>query len=111
MSLHLHAMPDDATLAAVMYGPLVLVGRLGTEGLTPDVLRAEPTKPRTVPEYKAEPQPALELRAQGSEPSTWIHRTSERGLQFRTSGQARDVTLVPFHTIFDERYAVYWRLV
>ncbi|HEX9217826.1 MAG TPA: glycoside hydrolase family 127 protein, partial [Gemmatimonadales bacterium] len=39
MSLHLHAMPDDPTLAAVMYGPLALAGRLGTEGLTPDVLR------------------------------------------------------------------------
>lgn len=111
LSLHLHAMPDDPTLAAVMYGPLVLVGRLGAEGLTPDVLRAEPTKPRTVPEYKEKPIPAPELRAQGAEPSVWIHRVSQRALEFRTTGQARDVTLIPLHTIFDERYAVYWRLV
>jgi len=111
MSLHLHPMPDDPTLAAVMYGPLVLVGRLGTDGLTPDLLRAEPTKPRTVPEYKDKPGPALELRTQGAAPSAWIRRASERGLEFRTAGQTRDVTLVPFHTIFDERYAVYWRLV
>ena len=111
MSLHLHPMPDDPTLAAVMYGPLVLVGRLGTDGLTPDVLRAEPTKPRTVPEYKDKPGPALELRTQGAAPSAWIRRASERGLEFRTAGLTRDVTLVPFHTIFDERYAVYWRLV
>ncbi len=111
MSLHLHAMPDDPTLAAVMYGPLVLVGRLGTDGLTPDVLRAEPTKPRTVPEYKEKPIAAPELRTRGSELSAWIQRGSERELEFRTVGQARQVTLVPFHTIFDERYAVYWRLV
>jgi hypothetical protein len=111
MSLHLHPMPDDPTLAAVMYGPLVLVGRLGTDGLTPDVLRAEPTKPRTVPEYKDKPGPVLQLRTQGAAPSAWIRRASERGLEFRTAGQTRDVTLVPFHTIFDERYAVYWRLV
>src|SRR5262249_58782081 len=55
MALHLHPMPDDPTLQAVMYGPLVLAGKLGSEGLTPDVLRAEPTEPRTVPEYKAAP--------------------------------------------------------
>ena len=104
MSLHLHAMPDDPTLAAVMYGPLVLAGRLGTEGLTPDVLRAEPTKPRTIPEYKGQPIPAPELRAQGAE------RVAGRGLEFRAAGEKGAVTLVPFHTIFDERYAIYWRL-
>ena len=111
MSLHLHAMPDDPTLAAVMFGPLVLVGRLGTEGLTPEVLRAEPTKPRTVPEYKEKPIAAPELRTQGAEPAAWIQRVSQQALEFRPTGQARDVTLVPFHTIFDERYAVYWRMV
>jgi len=104
MSLHLHAMPDDPTLAAVMYGPLVLAGRLGTEGLTPDVLRAEPTKPRTIPEYKGQPMAAPELRAQGTE------RVSQRSLEFRAAGEKGAVTLVPFHTIFDERYAIYWRL-
>src|SRR5437867_1708982 len=104
MSLHLHPMPDDPTLAAVMYGPLVLAGRLGTEGLTPDVLRAEPTKPRTIPEYKGQPIAAPELRAQGTE------RVSQRSLEFRAVGPKGEVTLVPFHTIFDERYAIYWRL-
>ncbi len=34
MSLHLHPMPDDDTLQAVMYGPLVLAGDLGREGVT-----------------------------------------------------------------------------
>jgi len=109
MSLHLHPMPDDPTLAAVMFGPLVLAGRLGTEGLTADVLRAEPTKPRTVPEYKAQPTQAPPLRA-GARPSAWIQRVAGRGLEFRTVGQTSDVTLVPFHSLFDERYAIYWRL-
>ena len=104
IGLHLHAMPDDPTLAAVMYGPLVLAGRLGTDGLTPDVLRAEPTKPRTIPEYKGQPIAAPELRAQGAE------RVAGRGLEFRAAGEKGAVTLVPFHTIFDERYAIYWRL-
>ncbi|HVH69222.1 MAG TPA: beta-L-arabinofuranosidase domain-containing protein [Gemmatimonadales bacterium] len=110
MTLHLCAMPDDTTLQAVMYGPLVLVGRLGTEGLTPDVLRAEPTKPRAVPQYKAEPIPAPELRAHDPDPNAWIKRAPGGILEFRTVGQSRDVSLVPLHTIFDERYAVYWRV-
>ncbi|PYO91967.1 MAG: hypothetical protein DMD62_14455, partial [Gemmatimonadetes bacterium] len=83
--------------------------RLGTEGLTPDVLRAEPTKPRTIPEYKGQPTAAPELRAGSQEPGAWIQRTA--GLEFRAKGPAREYTLVPFHTLFDERYTVYWKLV
>ena len=111
MKLHLHAMPDDPTLAAVMYGPLVLAGRLGNDGLTPGVLRAEPTKPREVPEYKEKPGANPELKSGSSELGAWIQRTTGRGLEFRTTGQTHNVTLVPFHTVFDERYAVYWKLL
>ena len=31
-------------------------------------------------------------------------------LEFRTTGQATDVTFVPLYTLFDERYAVYWNV-
>ncbi|MHC4501451.1 MAG: beta-L-arabinofuranosidase domain-containing protein, partial [Planctomycetota bacterium] len=41
MGLHLCPIPDDPTLAAVMYGPLVLAGELGTEGLDPKTQYAE----------------------------------------------------------------------
>ena len=34
----------------------------------------------------------------------------DQPLAFRTTGQERDVTLVPFHTLYDERYAVYWKV-
>ena len=108
MALRLHPMPDDPTLQAVMYGPLVLAGRLGTEGLTPAVLRAEPTKPRTVPEYKAAAVAAPDFTASGN-PTAWIKRKGT-ALQFETVGQTRNVTLVPFHLLFDERYAIYWKI-
>ena len=116
MRLATCAMPDDPTLQALTYGPLVLVGRLGIEGLTPPTIRAEPTRPRTVPEYKLDPVSAPALRARAPDPASWIERVVSRGdaatapLEFRTVGQQRDVTLVPFHTLFDERYAVYWRV-
>ena len=108
MRLHTAPMPDDATVQAVMYGPIVLAGKLGAAGLTAENLRAEPTKPRTVPEYKSEPVAAPAIRAPSSDPASWLKRSGP--LEFRTFGQANDLTLVPLNRIFDERYAVYWKL-
>jgi DUF1680 family protein len=110
MSLHVHPMPDDDSLQAIMYGPLVLAGRLGTEGLTKDVLRAEPTKPRNIPRYTAKPIPAPEFKARSRDPNSWIRRTSGRSLEFHTIGQARDIELAPLYRILDERYGVYWKV-
>ena len=109
LDLHVQPMPDDDSLQAFMYGPLVLAGRLGTEGLTPETLRAEPTKPRTVPEYRLGPVPAPAFRAPSDDPAAWVKPTGNP-LEFRTAGQERDVTLVPFHSLFDERYAIHWRV-
>jgi DUF1680 family protein len=119
MSLHVQPMPDDESLQAVLYGPLVLAGRLGTAGLTPATLRAEPTAPRTVPEYKAEPVPAPTLRTRSADPATWIHPVPGKALAWRTvsqasptlqTPQAQEVELVPLAMLYDERYAVYWRV-
>jgi hypothetical protein len=110
MRLHSAPMPDDPTVQAVMYGPIVLAGKLGTAGLTADNLRAEPTKPRTVPEYKSEPVPAPAIRAASADPSTWLKAAGGRALEFRTVGQPNELTLVALNRIFDERYAVYWKV-
>jgi hypothetical protein len=109
MSLHKHAMPDDPTIQSMMYGPLVLAGKLGTAGLTPEILRAEPTKPRTVPEYKGQAVPAPQFTSRG-DLASWITPVPNKPLEFKTQGQATDVTLVPLNSIFDERYAVYWKV-
>jgi DUF1680 family protein len=121
LALHTQPMPDDESLLAVLYGPLVLAGRLGVAGLTPAVLRAEPTAPRTVPEYKSEPVAVAPLRlpanpadradaADPIDPAFWLRPVPGRPLEFRTVGQERDLTLVPLAQLYDERYAVYWRV-
>jgi uncharacterized protein len=112
LPMHLHSapMPDDASLEAVMYGPLVLAGRLGTAGLTGARLRAGPTRPRTVPEYPAGAIAAPAIRARPGDPARWLERLPGRALEFRTTGQARALTLMPLNRLFDERYAVYWQL-
>jgi DUF1680 family protein len=109
MQLHAQPMPDDSSIQALMYGPMVLAGRLGTEGLTPETLRAEPTRPRTVPEFKLKPVDAPVFRVDSDDLTTWIRPTSTRR-EFETYGQDRNVTLVPFYQLFDERYAVYWKV-
>jgi hypothetical protein len=89
-----------------MRGPIVLAGQLGKEGLTIANLRAEPTKPRTVPEYKSEPVAVPQLASDGALPV----RISGQALFEVLRTRVRDVPLSPLFSVFDERYAVYWKV-
>ena len=98
--------PDDPATVAVMRGPVVLAGRLGKQGLDSSDLRAEPTKPRTVPEYKSEPVPAPTLASAEA-----VTLSAGRGpLEPVLHARGRDVALAPLFSVFDERYAVYWKV-
>jgi DUF1680 family protein len=110
MSLHVAAMPDDPAMQAVMYGPLVLAGKLGTAGLTSKNLRAPPTPPRQVPEYTAEPVAAPAIVAPRGDLVSWLRPVPGRPLEFRTTGQPADIDFVPLNRVFDERFAVYWKV-
>jgi len=111
MRLYAAPMPDDPSLRAVMYGPLVLAARLGSTGLDTAHLRAEPTRPRTVPEYRLPPVPAPAITAPALDPASWLEPLAGRPLAFRTTGQAQPLILEPLNGIFDERYVVYWRVL
>jgi DUF1680 family protein len=103
MNVYVHPMPDDASLQAVMYGPLVLAGRLGTEGLTKEMMYGE------VPwEVPGKGLPTPEIVASRAAP--WVERVPGERLAFRTVGQSPSVSLVPLYRVFGERYAVYWNV-
>lgn len=104
MDLHLHPMPDDSKLSAIMYGPLVLAGRLGVKGLTPNRLRA------TTPAPEGKPIGAPWFAVESEDPSSWIRSVASTPLEFRTCGQTTDVTFVPLYRLFGECYAVYWEV-
>lgn len=134
MSVHAHPMPDDPTVQAFMYGPLVLAGALGNEGLTYEMMYADPVNARRGEGMRGLPIPAPELFAPSAEPADWIrpvgHPSVERrdvegvagspgdwtralaagGLAFRIIGQRRDLSLVPLNRLFGQRFAVYWRV-
>ena len=44
MSLRLESVPGDPSKAAVLYGPVVLAGQLGTEGMVPPAPFSDPEK-------------------------------------------------------------------
>lgn len=111
MRLHAAPMPDDSSLVAVMYGPLVLAARLGTAGLTAESLRAGPTPPRKVPEYTGEPTPVAPIVASSTDPSGWLTPSEGGALEFRTRGQEHDLAFIPLNRILDERFAVYFKVV
>ncbi|MBN1561563.1 glycoside hydrolase family 127 protein [candidate division KSB1 bacterium] len=93
-SLRLEAMPDDSTRAAVLYGPLVLAGDLGAV----DDARA----------HNSDFVPALVTEER--EPHQWLAPVPDTLNTFRLAGIGvpRDVTLMPFYTLHDRRYSVYW---
>lgn len=107
MRLHAEAMPDNPNMIAIMYGPMVLAGDLGTEGLE-SVKRYGPSAPQ-VGRVKTPTIPVL-VAAGANEVTTKIVAEGGRPLQFRTKGLAQpaDVTLVPLYRIVDQRYTVYW---
>jgi uncharacterized protein len=116
MRLHLQTIPDDPTLAAIMYGPLVLAGELGTENLDSKRIYSDD-------KFLHGGFPAIavpELAGDRNALDKWIQPVSapvgkavsqkDVALTFRTVGAGRpqDVTLSPFYRVFNQRYCVYW---
>jgi uncharacterized protein len=105
MSLHIETIPDDSSLQAAMYGPLVLACPLGSKDLTPAMTYiGYDTSPG------GEPGSAPQVKNTSSAPASWVEPVSGQVLTFRTVGQAENVTLVPLYKLFGERYAVYWKV-
>jgi DUF1680 family protein len=105
MRLRIQAMPDDPRLQAVLYGPLVLAGDLGSEGLTKESVVGPEG-----PQVRRHPMEVPSFKAAGDDPASWI-KPGEKPLTFRTTNQSKDVTLEPLNSIFDKRYSVYWQVV
>ena len=110
MTLRVEALPGAPELVAFAYGPIVLAGRLGTEGVTPEaqlirneresgnMLNAAVEVPTLVGDVRDLTQ---RLRPVPGEP-----------LAFETVGLGRphDVRLVPYFRLAHERYTLYWRV-
>jgi len=100
--------PAAPEIVAFTYGPLVLAGALGREGLAPgaDIVVSE----RKYGEYNNTPfQPPM----LSGEPDVLARRISGTGqpLEFAVpAADGRAVRLIPYYRIAHERYATYWKL-
>jgi DUF1680 family protein len=97
------AAPD---IVAFTYGPLVLAGALGREGLTPgsDIVVNE----RKYGIYNDTPFDTPALTGAPETIASHLH-PGDRPLEFTIlSTEQRPVRLIPYHRIAHERYAIYW---
>ncbi|MHC4555897.1 MAG: beta-L-arabinofuranosidase domain-containing protein [Planctomycetota bacterium] len=106
MSLRTHRMPDDPTLMAFMYGPLVLAGQLGGEGLTEENTHTSENWYRFTEGVVSVPP----LIVKSDNIDDWLKPVTGKPLMFRIVGQPQEITLIPYHKLFDQRYAIYWRV-
>jgi uncharacterized protein len=108
MSLRTEALPGDARTVAIFYGPIVLAGKLGAEGMPAGGTFAEDQKKfakwPTAPAPLLVGEPAAILAALKPLPG--------EALTFRSEGIGRpqDVTFIPFYRLHHQRYAIYWPL-
>jgi hypothetical protein len=113
-SVRLEPTPDDRSVAAIMWGPLVLAGDLGPrrEGRirTDDESATVPTAPAAIPLLVAAGRPVTE----------WVVPSGERVGDFRarqvaqfpaTPGTPSDVSLTPFYRTHRRTYSVYLDVV
>jgi DUF1680 family protein len=108
MSLRMEFMPDDSSVVALLYGPVVLAGDLGREGMDavtqygPSAPQLGRLKPMEVPAFVCSRESVLEH----------VKPIPGAPLTFKTDGigQPHDVTLVPFYRMFHDRYSVYWKV-
>jgi hypothetical protein len=99
MALHIDSMPDNQTIQAAMYGPLVLAGRFDAV-----------TKEMTYGDYEPKPgnqKKVSNIVADASKPTAWIEPDPKQPLTFNTVGQSQPLTLIPLNKVIHERYAVY----
>jgi DUF1680 family protein len=106
MTLHTEPLPGTTNIVALLYGPIVLAGELGTNGMPNPYTNNQtafvrwPTPP--APVFVAGPNSLLKHVQATGEPLTF--RT-------RNLGRPDDVTLIPFYKAQHERYNVYWNLL
>jgi DUF1680 family protein len=130
MNLHAEPMPDDPSLQAILYGPLVLGGKLGTANLTKSMFYSEsPTAPPgdglAAPALTVGPdvlgstpnRPTMTSGPAGGPPQTALNGSKRRlddlgspPLAFQTKNNSQKIIFIPLYKLFGERYAIYWKV-
>ncbi|HVX86185.1 MAG TPA: beta-L-arabinofuranosidase domain-containing protein [Phycisphaerae bacterium] len=110
MTMQTIELPHAGDHVALVYGPVVLAGQLGTSGITPgaDIIVNE----RTYGDMLNAPVevPALKVVDPGTF-SAQIHAVAGKALTFTTGDLTPEpITLSPYFRTAHERYTIYWKM-
>lgn len=109
MELGQEALPDDNSVVAALYGPLVLAADLGAgppQGPL-RVIHGRSTEPKDLPSPEPLPKVAATPKATAGQ---WIQVESPAELRFTVAGADAKYRVMPLHQIGDQRYSVYWQM-
>ncbi len=108
MPIHTELLPGTTDEAAIMYGPLVLVGQLGHDVKPGD---DQVKNERTIGSVMNEPIDVPTFTGDVATIPAKI-KPAEAPLTFKTDGLAHpeDVTLVPYFKMAHQRYNMYWKI-
>jgi len=106
MTLHVEPLPGAPNFVAIEYGPVVLAGKLGREGVTPaaQIIKNERESGTMLNAPVAIPA----LTGDASTILSRIRPVAGDPLTFEIAGQ--DVQLAPYFRATHERYVLYWQL-
>ena len=108
MSLRVETSPDNRSKGALMYGPVLLAGKMGTEGMAAPAPFSDPTVRNDyyTYDYKVPLNFPTSLTVDLANPSKTIVRTDDN-LRFRTS---EGYELAPLYDTNRQRHVIYWDL-
>lgn len=104
MRLSAEALPDAPSIQSFLYGPIVLAGDLGTQGLTEELIRNHQG-----PEVSKAPISLPALRPTGKKLEDWLQPDGKSPLSFRAASAGEPVTMKPLSQLWG-RFATYWNL-
>ena len=110
MSLQVVEANDNPDVFAIKYGPLVLAGAMGTEGMTGTAPFSNPELHNDYYTYDYNVPVGLttSLRVNKKELSSFVKPIGNEKLAFIVENE--NIRLEPIHKIHHQRYVVYWNL-
>ncbi len=107
LALRTEKLPGTDDFVALLYGPIVLAGKLGSEGMPSPYVRDQ------LDEAQLPPAAVPDFVTANPDWLGHVEMVARSPLLFRTRGLARprEVLLAPFYQVHHERYTVYWRVL
>lgn len=109
MELQLEVTPDNPNRGALLYGPIVLAGELGTEGMSAPAPYSNPNVRNDyyTYDYKVPAGMNTSLEIDSKDLKKSLERVSEHELKFMTKD---GLVISPLYDVHRQRYVVYWNL-